>query len=149
GDRNLAIGVEKITTDTPTECSPSPNDWYGYASSPATSAGSSAPSNTCSSPEEDSEDEARVTSPSTSSAFGAFDYNLSAVRLALRRILLVMIAGPDYTSEDGTWPHEEDLPEEVWRSPGPWTSREEFLKIISHVMDDAGLTSSSQARSLD
>ncbi|KAF4689415.1 hypothetical protein FOZ60_001665 [Perkinsus olseni] len=110
---------------------------------------------------------ARVTSPSTSSAFGAFDYNLSAVRLALRRILLVMIAGPDYTSEDGTWVGlcgrvglfksyrllhslmREDLPEEVWRSPGPWTSREEFLKIISHVMDDAGLTSSSQARSLD
>ncbi|KAF4754845.1 hypothetical protein FOZ63_004796, partial [Perkinsus olseni] len=148
GDRNLAIGVEKITTDSPTECSPSPSDWYG-SSSPATSAGSSTPSNTCTSPEEDSEDEGRVTSPSTSSAFGAFDYNLSAVRLALRRILLVMIAGPDYTSEDGTWPHEEDLPDEVWRSPGPWTCREEFLKIISHVMDDAGLTSSSQARSLD
>ncbi|KAF4653247.1 hypothetical protein FOZ61_009123 [Perkinsus olseni] len=148
GDRNLAIGVEKITTDTATECSPSPSDWYG-SSSPAISAGSSTPSNTCSSPEEDSEDEARITSPSTSSAFGAFDYNLSAVRLALRRILLVMIAGPGFTSEDGTWPHEEDLPEEVWRSPGPWTCREEFLKIISHVMDDAGLTSSSQARSLD
>ncbi|KAF4666775.1 hypothetical protein FOL47_003915 [Perkinsus chesapeaki] len=137
GDRNSAIGVEKVTS----------------AETPATSSSEvdSNPSTPCSPGTPiDEADEACVTSPAASSAFGAFDYYLPAVRLALRKIQFVLIAGPEYESEDGTWPHEEDLPRQVWESPGPWTSSSrDFLRIVCAAAESAGLTSSQQARALD